>query len=130
MTPYPGTELREELLKEGLVENKGGMNNKYEGWSTYNGEFSQCKTKSGLMPEDIERFVYEEMQAFSDMRMVKKFLTGKLNFPKNNLKHFLYWVITENIPWAIVSIKDIGKSYATKATIERRRKMAINQFNI
>ena len=130
LTPYPGTELREELLKEGLVENKGGMNNKYGGWSTYNGEFSQCKTKSGLMPEDIERFVYEEMQAFSDMRMVKKFLTGKLNFPKNNLKHFLYWVITENIPWAIVSIKDIGKSYATKATIERRRKMAINQFNI
>ena len=130
LTPYPGTASRDELLKEGLLVNKGGMNNKYGGWSTYNGEFAHCKTRSGLMPEDIERIVYEEMQAFNGITMTKNFLTGKLNFPKNNLKHFLIWVMTESIPSALVAIKEIGKSSATRATLERERKIAMNQFNI
>ncbi len=130
ITPYPGTVSRNELLKEGLVINEGGMNNKYGGWSTYNGEFAHCKTKSGLMPEDIERIVYEEMQAFNSVAMIKNLISGNLNFPKRNPKHFLVWVMKESIPSALTAIKEIGKSSATKATLERERKIAMNKFNI
>lgn len=129
ITPYPGTESRRELLAEGLIVNEGGMNNKYGGWSTYNGEFAHCKTRSGLMPEDTERIVYEEMANFNSAR-TKKLLTGKLNFSKNNPRHLLNLILRESIPTALRAIKKRGLSIAERARLERQRKVAMNQFNI
>ena len=68
LTPYPGTPLRGKLLEDGLVENPGGMDNNYGGWSTYNGEFAHCRTRSGLTPEQIETIAYEEQQKLNAKR--------------------------------------------------------------
>lgn len=131
LTPYPGTETRKELLAEGLVVNPGGMpdENEYGGWSTYNGEFAHCRTRSGLMPWEIERIVYEEM-AELDKRRVPRLLTGKLNFVRNNPKHIAHWVLSETIPTIIKGIKQFGLSSEKKAGLERERKIAMNHFNI
>jgi len=129
ITPYPGTDLRKELLAEGLIVNEGGMNNKYGGWSTYNGEFAHCKTRSGLMPEDVERLVYEEMTAFDKVRL-KNLLKGKLNVIMNNPTHLFNIFLRQSIPTVLRTIKERGLSSAEKAKLERQRKLSMNQFNI
>ena len=131
LTPYPGTTTRKELLEEGLVLNEGGMpdENKYGGWSTYNGEFAHCKTRSGLMPEEIERIVYEEMAKFKKDR-AKKLFRGKLNFAKNNPLHLFNYILYSSAPSVLRAIKEINLSSAEKARLSRQRKIAMNQFNI
>jgi radical SAM superfamily enzyme YgiQ (UPF0313 family) len=129
LTPYPGTDTRKELLEEGLVVNKGGMSNEYGGWTTYNGEFAHCKTRSGLMPKEIEKIAYDEYKKFSKIRG-KRFLKGELNFPKNNPKHMALWILRKSIPMAIREIRERNLSLSEKSKRERQRKIAMNQFNI
>lgn len=129
LTPYPGTVIRKELLEEGLVINKGGMDNVYGGWSTYNGEFAHCKTRSGLMPADIEKIVYEEHMNFRKHRL-GKLITGKLNFAKNNPKHLVHWAAAEIGPTIVRAIRERTLNSSEKAEAYRQRKIAMNQFNI
>jgi hypothetical protein len=68
LTPYQGTVMRRELLREGLVLNTGGMRNEYGGWSAYSGDFAHCRTRSGLTPEQLETIVYDEYQSFCKHR--------------------------------------------------------------
>ncbi len=131
LTPYPGTATRKELLEEGLIINKGGMpdENEYGGWSTYNGEFAHCKTRSGLMPEEIEKIVYEEMSKFKKDR-AKKLFRGKLNFAKNNPRHLFNYILYSSVPSVLRAIKEIALDSTEKAKLSRQRKIAMNQFNI
>jgi anaerobic magnesium-protoporphyrin IX monomethyl ester cyclase len=129
LTPYPGTIIRKELLKEGLVINNGGMENDYGGWSTYNGEFAHCRTRSGLTPAELETIVYEEYRAFCKHRF-NNLIKGRLVFPKNNPRHALKWVLREPVPKLMRACKMIGLSVSEKAKQERQRKMKMNQFNI
>lgn len=128
LTPYPGTEIREDLLAKGLIVNKGGMNNEYGGWTTYNGEFAHCETRTGLMPWEIERISYEEMQKWGRIR-AKRFVRGQLNFSKNNPKHMVHWLLSRSIPTAVRELKKIGLTSAEKSRLERQRKIEMNQFN-
>ena len=129
LTPYPCTVIRKELLEEGLVMNTGGMSNAYGGWSTYNGEFAHCRTRSGLTPKELETIVYEEYQKFCKHRF-KKLINGTLVFAHNNPKHMLKWVLREPFPIMARACKSIGLSVSEKAEQERKRKMNMNQFNI
>ena len=129
LTPYPGTVIRKELLEEGLVINTGGMNNAYGGWSTYNGEFAHCRTRSGLTPKKLETIVYKEYQKFCKHRF-KKLINGTLIFAQNNPKHMFKWVLREPFPIMARACKRIGLSVSEKAEQERKRKMNMNQFNI
>ena len=103
--------------------------NQYGGWSTYNGEFAHCRTRSGLMPEEIEKIVYEEMAKFNKTR-IKNLLKGKLNFPKNNPRHLFNYIGHSSLPSVLRAIKERNLSLAEKAKSWRRRKIAMNQFNI
>jgi radical SAM superfamily enzyme YgiQ (UPF0313 family) len=129
LTPYPGTVIRKELLEEGLVMNKGGMNNEYGGWSTYNGEFAHCRTRGGLTLKELEAIVYEEYCDFCKYRF-KKLVNGTLVFAHNNPKHMCKWVIREPFPIIARACKYIGLSVSDRAEQERKRKMKMNQFNI
>ena len=129
LTPYPGTVMREALLKEGLVLNRGGMDNEYGGWSTYNGEFAHCRTRSGLTPDALETIVFEEYQTFCKHRF-KNLIHGRLVFPKNNPGHTLKWVLRDPFPKLARGCRNIGLSVSEKADLERRRKIRINQFNL
>jgi radical SAM superfamily enzyme YgiQ (UPF0313 family) len=129
LTPYPGTAIRKELLKEGLVLNAGGMNNEYGGWSTYNGGFAHCRTSGGLMPDKLETIVYEEYQTFCKHRF-KNLIKGRLIFPKNNPGHMLKWVLREPVPKMARVFKRFGMSVSEKAEQERQRKLKMNQFDI
>lgn len=122
LTPYPGTVTRKELLKEGLIIN-------LDEWKTYNGEFAQCKTRSGLMPEDIETIVYEEHTRFN-LNRFKKLISNKLIFPKNNLYHTLYSNLFGLPPAVINIIKNIGLNSSEKAKLEHKRKIKMNLFNV
>jgi radical SAM superfamily enzyme YgiQ (UPF0313 family) len=129
LTPYPGTATRKELLEEGLIVNKGGMGNEYGGWSTYNGEFAQCRTRTGLMPEEIEAIAYEELIRFNRSR-IKRLLKGQLNFARNNPKHLFYHILYESIP---IIHKTLSRKKLTpfeKAKQERERKRDVNRFNV
>lgn len=129
LTPYPGTEIRRELLAEGLVVNRGGMphENDYGGWTTYNGEFAHCRTKNGLMPEDLEAIIHEE---FINLMRYKIRQLPRLSFTKNNLHHLLRWVVMETLPRSFRFVRNIGKNNFERTRIERERKIAMNRFNI
>ena len=129
ITPYPGTDCRKELTEEGLVVNKGGMDNEYGGWSTYNGEFAQCKTRTGLSPEEIEAIAYEECIRLNRNRQ-KKILKGELNFAGNNPKHLLRCFLQEGLSIMLKTIKRKNLSPFEKAEQERERKIAMNKFDI
>lgn len=128
LTPYPGTPMRKKLIEEGLVINDG-TNEKYGGWSTYNGEFAQTKTRSGLMPEDMEAIVVEEFSRFSKCAF-KRAIRHQSSFSKNNAGHLIEKTL-KNMPGAIIRrITERNFSSAEKAESWRERKIAMNQFNI
>ena len=129
ITPYPGTEDRKKLLVEGLVINPGGMHNEYGGWSTYNGEFAHCRTRSGLMPAQIETIVYEEIQEFLKAR-TKNILKGHLNILRNNPFHLFKVALHETIPVLSRSWERRSMNTSQQAASEIRRKRAMNIFDI
>jgi anaerobic magnesium-protoporphyrin IX monomethyl ester cyclase len=128
LTPYPGTVMRKELLEEGLVINLGGLDNEFGGWRTYNGEFAHCKTRSGLMPEEIEAIAFEEMTKFKRAR-IRKILTGQLNITKNN-PQFVAKMAFETIKSSLRFNKEKPLTWAEKAKRNRKRKIEMNTFNI
>jgi anaerobic magnesium-protoporphyrin IX monomethyl ester cyclase len=129
LTPYPGTVMREELMREGLVLNTGGMDNAYGGWSTYNGEFAHCRTRSGLTPDQLETIVYEEYQKFCKHRF-RNLVQGRLVFPKNNPVHTLKWILRDPFPKMARACRTVGLPVSEKAKRERQRKMKMNQFTL
>jgi radical SAM superfamily enzyme YgiQ (UPF0313 family) len=127
LTPYPGTAIRKELFNEGLIMNPGGLDNAFGGWSTYNGEFAHCRTRSGLTPRDLETIVYQEYRSFCRSRF-RKLLNGTLVFSHNNPKHMFKWILHEPFPKLARACTRIGLSVSDKAALERERKIKMNQF--
>jgi radical SAM superfamily enzyme YgiQ (UPF0313 family) len=129
LTPYPGTIIRKELFKEGLIVNPGGLSNAFGGWSTYNGEFAHCRTRSGLTPFDLEAIVYQEYGLFCKSRF-RNLLNGTLVFSHNNPKHMCKWILHEPFPKLARACAHIGQSVSDRVILERERKMRMNQFDL
>ena len=108
LTPYPGTEIRAELLREGLVEDP-------DQWRTYNGMFAHCRTRSGLMPADLEAIVYEEHSAFKRHRMAYAPELKFCDYRYNPVRDFG---------------DNPGNSFHEKAAFARERWLKMNQFDL
>lgn len=89
LTPYPGTDMREELIKKGLVTNKND-------WSTYSGYFANVKTKY-LSPEQLNFFKWKYYSKHFNnlMKNIAKTNLFK-NHPLISLKYMLA-IAVENL---------------------------------
>ncbi len=128
-TPYPETLMRKELMDEGLIINKGGLGEigGNEDWSTYNGEFAHCMTRSGLMPEDIEEIVYGEHERFNRKRLMR---LPSLNLARNNPWHIFMTAVHEGPKQILRAVNERNLSLREKSQRERQRKIDMNKFNI
>lgn len=128
--PHLGTQLRADMIKKGLLLNRGGIEEGgYGGWKTYNGAFAHAKTESGLMPREIEKIVWEELKTFKNKRR-KNILMGKLNYLRNNPRHALVIVKEGCSNFSRSFFKERNLSEDEKFERYRQRRLATNNFNI
>ena len=105
------------------------MDNNYGGWSTYNGEFAHCRTRSGLTPEQIETIAYEEQQKLN-VKRVRRLFRGDINFSKSHPGFMAKWFTHCAVPEIVRGIRQRHFTPTEKAREHRQRKIAMNQFNI
>jgi len=118
--PYLGTKMREEMLQEDLVDN-------VDNWDLYNGSICQCKTRSGLMPEDIEAIVLEEHTA-TTKHAAKYILSSTIM--RRNPGHMVKWMRRDLRSFLAHPVKNLGKTWLERAAIERQRRIDVNTFNL
>lgn len=128
LLPLPGTPMREELLKEGLVVNRGGLGGSESDWGRYDGRQAIIKTRDGMMPEDIEMIVEEERAKYEKNRLRR---IHKLNFVRNNPRHtFRGYLIGEGIDRIKETIAQRGMPLKERIAWKKRQRKAFNTFNI
>jgi radical SAM superfamily enzyme YgiQ (UPF0313 family) len=116
VTPYPGTEIRDELIKKDLVTN-------IDDWTTYNGYFANIKTKNFSSDKlDYLKWKYGNYYQNSRRKNFKKLNVFK-NHPFFVLRYFIHEMI-KNIP---INIKKIGKTEHEKFEIDFQRMLNINK---
>ena len=117
LTPYPGTELREELLQKGLITNQ-------DNWETYSGYFANIKTRY-LSTEELNFLQWKYLGQFYRWR-AKNF--WKSNLFRNHPYYFLKSVfLTRLIKYFPLIIKRIAKDEKKRFKISFEYRLNLNR---
>lgn len=106
MMPHVKTEIREELMAEGLVTNT-------DNFSTYHGFAANTRTRY-LMPAEIERVVENMYEAFYNNLDYLRFTQLRKNYPS-----YFWKTASRVLPLAVrhlakKGLRDLGKSRQTR----------------
>lgn len=111
-TPYPGTELRNELLQKGLITNKNN-------WETYCGYFANIKTDY-LSTKELNFLQWKYLNQYFKWR--------KANFWDLNIfKNHPYHCIKSSIIDFVKKIPLIGKSKEEKFRLDFEKQLNLNR---
>ncbi len=117
LTPYPGTELRNELLKKGLITNKNN-------WESYSGYFANVKTRH-LSTGQLNFLQWKYSNQYYKWRRSNFW---KLNIFKNHayfiIKTFLFIEVKRRIP---LLIKKIAKNEMGKFKVDFEDLVNVNE---
>ncbi len=121
LTPYPKTELRGDLLSQGLIVNPNN-------YSIYNGHFANVRTKH-LSADELDRIKYQMVQRYSGSRW-KYSWEMRNQVPKEIVNFGL-----KRIPTIIRNLMLYGIQRAFMSEEQRFRKdyehcLSENQFNL
>jgi radical SAM superfamily enzyme YgiQ (UPF0313 family) len=116
LTPYPGTELRDELMEKGLITNK-------DGWERYHGHFANIRTKT-LSPEQLDYYMWKYMQYFYDWRN-KNIL--HLNITKTYPYFIFRTAFIETVRGVAKLLRSIGKDKYESFRIEFQDLVNVNE---
>jgi len=95
LIPHVKTEIRKELIAEGLVTNA-------DDYSTYNGFSANIRTRH-LMPEEIDRIVLEMYDAYQDNLDYLRFTQLRKIYPMH-----LWKLIAKKIPSVVLNLMKKG----------------------
>lgn len=117
VTPYPGTELRQELAEKGYIVNK-------DHWETYSGYFANVRNKY-LSQEELNFLQWKYLAKFYRWRG-KTF--WKSNLYRNHKWYFLKAVFFHRLlRYLPVALKRIGKSEQERFKISFENRLNMNR---
>jgi len=116
LTPYPGTELRNELMQKGLITNKNN-------WKTYCGYFANIKTNY-LSTKELDFLQWKYSNQYYKWRIKK---IWNLNIFKNHPYHCIKTAFIELIKNIPLFIKKIGKNEMERFEIDFEYKLNLNK---
>lgn len=121
LTPYLKTEIRDELMGQGLVTNS-------DNFKLYSGHFANVRTKH-LSSDELDRIKYKMVQKYSPT-----FLEGVIKWRRTVLRHYL-WFVLKLVPFGIVNYVStlIKKMYLNEEKFflkDYKRCIGENVFNL